>query len=385
MQSVAQPVTGSGYADTLDAGPSTLEGTSGQRLTGLAYPDINQDDPMYVGLDKMISRRSTAILKIAVLDTSVTSMNLGDEIIMDASRKVLRELFPNAFFVNLPTHEFFMWESYRVLKDCDYIFVGGSNLLKSKMLWHNQWKISPFDLLLRRDCILLGCGWWHYQKPADWYSRQLLKRILSSRYHHSVRDEYSRQQLVSAGVGNVMNTACVTMWDLDAAHCALIPKRRAPRVITTLTGYNANPAADKAVIDALLKHYEEVILWVQQPEDFPYGVALSNGRLKFIAPNLNAFTTFMRDNDVDYVGSRLHGGIRALQTRKRTLILAVDNRAVEISRDTNLPVTLREDIGAITHWINVPYETRIRLPTETIQDWKQQFRQQDVTVKRAAG
>jgi len=341
-------------------------------------------DSSYVDLEKLISSRSTAVLKIAVLDTSVTSLNLGDEIIMDASRKVLRELFPNAFFVTLPTHEFFLWESYRVLKDCDYVFVGGSNLLKSKMLWHNQWKISPFDVFLRRDCILLGCGWWHYQSQADWYSRQLLKRILSRRYHHSVRDEYSRQQLLSAGVGNVINTACVTMWQLTDDHCALIPKRRAPRVVTTLTGYNANPAADRAVIDTLLQHYEEVVLWVQQPEDFAYGVALSNGRLKLIAPNLNAFTTFLRDNDVDYVGSRLHGGIRALQTGKRSLILAVDNRAVEISRDTNLPVALREDIGAINHWINTPYETSIRLPLQAIDDWKQQFLQQEIPSVRTA-
>src|SRR5438105_3475784 len=190
------------------------------------------DDPRYVNLESLISSKSAAVLKIAVLDTSVTSLNLGDEIIMDASRKVLRELFPNAFFVTLPTHEFFLWESYRVLKDCDYVFVGGSNLLKSKMMWHNQWKISPLDILLRRDCILLGCGWWHYQNQADWYSRQLLRRILSQRYRHSVRDEYSSQQLHSAGVDNVLNTSCVTMWQLTAEHCVLIPKRRAPRAIT---------------------------------------------------------------------------------------------------------------------------------------------------------
>jgi len=212
----------------------------------------------------------------------------------------------------------------------------------------------------------------------------LLKRILSRRYQHSVRDEYSRQQLLGAGVNNVINTACVTMWELTAEHCARIPKQRAPRVVTTLTGYNANPAADRAVIDTLLKHYEEVVLWVQQPEDFAYGVALSNGRLKLISPNLNAFTTFLRDNDVDYVGSRLHGGIRALQTGKRTLILAVDNRAVEISRDTNLPVALREDLGAINHWINVPAATTIRLPLQAINDWKQQFVHQGFATARTA-
>lgn len=349
-----------------------------EQTTGHTAEDTIESN--YIDVEDLTSRKSNAVLKIAVLDTSVTSLNLGDEIIMDASRKVLRELFPNAFFVTLPTHEFLLWESYRVLKDCDYVFVGGSNLLKSKMLWHNQWKISPFDIFLRRDCILLGCGWWHYQRPADWYSRQLLRRILSRQYHHSVRDEYSRQQLLSAGVSNVINTSCVTMWQLSAEHCALIPKRRARRVISTLTGYNANPAADRMVLDTLLKNYEEVVLWAQQPEDFAYGNALSDGRVKWIAPNLRAFTNFMRDNDVDYVGSRLHGGIRALQMGKRTLILAVDNRAMEISRDTNLPVVLREDIGAVTHWINVPFETSIRLPLDAIEDWKLQFLRKDAAT-----
>lgn len=335
----------------------------------------------YVEPASLMSPKNTAVLKIAVLDTSVTSMNLGDEIIMDASRKVLYELFPNAFYVTLPTHEFFLWESYRVLKDCDYIFVGGSNLLKSKMMWHNQWKISPLDFLLRKNCILLGCGWWHYQAPADWYSRFVLQRILSKDYQHSVRDNYSRQQLLGAGINNVLNTSCVTMWQLDAKHCASIPRQRASRVITTVTGYNANPAADRAVIDTLLKYYEEVVLWVQQPEDFSYGLALADGKLKLIAPNLTAYTNFIRDNHVDYVGSRLHGGIRALQMGKRTMILAVDNRALEICRDTRLPVVRREDIAAIDRWITTPSPTAIQLPLNAIQEWKQQFhRHEDATT-----
>lgn len=338
------------------------------------YIDPGYIDPGYIDPTALMSERSGAIRKIAVLDTSVTSMNLGDQIIMDATRAILSELFPDAFYVNLPTHEFLLWESYRVLKDCDYVFVGGSNLLKSKMLWRNQWKISPFDFFLRRNCILLGCGWWHYQAPPDRYSRFLLRRILSNRYLHSLRDDYSRQQLQSAGVPNARNTSCVTMWKLDAAHCARIPRERAPRVVTTLTGYNADPEADRAVFDVLLRHYEEVVLWVQQPEDFAYGASLGQGRVKFIAPNLASYTEFLRHNHVDYVGSRLHGGIRALQTGKRSLILAVDNRAVEISRDTHLPVVKRDDAMAIARWITTAAPTQIQLPTATIDEWLAQFR-----------
>lgn len=341
-----------------------------------AMPFVSPIGPGYVEPEQLRSLRSNSVLKIAVLDTSVTSMNLGDQIIMEATRGVLHELFPNAFYVNLPTHEFLLWESYRVLKDCDYVFVGGSNLLKSKMLWRNQWKISPFDFFMRKNCILVGCGWWHYQAQPDLYSRYLLRRILSNRYLHSLRDDYSREQLQAAGISNARNTSCVTMWKLDAAHCERIPREKAPRAITTLTGYYADPEVDRAVIELLLKHYEEVVLWVQQPEDFAYGVNLGGGRIKFIAPNLASYTEFLRSNHVDYIGSRLHGGIRALQTGKRSLILAVDNRAVEISRDTQLPVTRRDNVAAIEHWITTPAPTRLQLPDLAIAEWLAQFRHQ---------
>jgi hypothetical protein len=314
-----------------------------------------------------------AVQKIAILDTSVTSLNLGDQIIMDAARAVLGTLFPSGFFVTLPTHEFLLWESYRVLRDCDYVFVCGSNLLKSRMLWRNQWKISPLDFLIRRNCVLLGCGWWHYQRPPDLYSRCMLRRILCSRHRHSVRDAYSGRQLRAAGIDAVLNTACVTMWPLTAAHCAAIPHERAPRVVTTLTGYAADAAHDRAFIQSLRRHYGEVLLWPQQPEDVAYCASLDQAGVRLIPPSLAAFTDFLRNNHVDYVGTRLHGGIRALQLGKRALILAVDNRAVEIGADTQLPVVARKDTAAIERWIKTPAPTRIALPTEAIAAWRTQF------------
>ncbi len=314
-----------------------------------------------------------AVQKIAILDTSVTSLNLGDQIIMDAARAVLGELFPAAFFVSLPTHEFLLWESYRVLRDCDYVFVCGSNLLKSRMLWRNQWKISPLDFLMRRNCLLLGCGWWHYQRPPDLYSRFMLRRILCGRHRHSVRDAYSGRQLQAAGIDAVLNTACVSMWPLTAGHCAAIPHERAPRVMTTLTGYAADAAHDRAFIQLLRRHYSEVLLWPQQPEDVAYCASLDQAGVRLIRPNLAEFTDFLRNSHVDYVGTRLHGGIRALQLGKRALILAVDNRAVEIGADTQLPVVARRDTAAIERWIKTPAPTRIALPAEAIAAWRTQF------------
>lgn len=311
--------------------------------------------------------------RIALLDPSITSENTGDQIISEASQSVLDQIFPDAFFVRLTTHEFHLWESYRIMNGCDYVFVCGSNLLKSNMLRHNQWKLSPIDFFLRKDCILLGCGWWFYQEPPKGYSAAMLKKILSRTHLHSVRDSYTLQQLSETSIKNVSNTACVTMWGLSASHCAAIPSEKASIALVTVTGYKQDPAADTALINLLLKHYKKVYLWVQQPEDHDYARDITAGRVEFIPPNLKSFTNFLRDNHVDYIGSRLHGGIRALQQGKRTLVLAVDNRATEICRDTGLPVVERTDVASIERWITSPAPTVICLPTAKIDAWRNQF------------
>jgi hypothetical protein len=92
----------------------------------------------------------------------------------------------------------------------------------------------------------------------------------------------------------------------------------------------------------------------------------------YVKPSLQALDEILTI-DIDYLGTRLHAGIRALQNKKRTLILAVDNRAIEISKDTNLPVVPRNDWESITSWIESAYETRIRLPWSNIDKWKSQF------------
>ena len=312
--------------------------------------------------------------RIALLDASIASENLGDQIITDAAQAALESMFPHAFFVRLTTHEFHLWESRRIIDGCDLVFVGGSNLLKSNMIRNNQWKISPFDYFLRKECILLGCGWWYYQEKPNWYASRMLNRILSKKRVHSVRDEYTRTQLGRATIDNALNTSCVTMWELTPEHCAAIPTRKAPIAVLTLTGYSQNAVADRALVELLLKKYEKVFFWVQQPEDHAYGQQISDGRVEFISPNLKTYTALLDDSHIDYIGTRLHGGIRAIQRGKRALILAIDNRATEIARDTNIPVVERTDTAAVEAWIDTPARTEIRLPQARIDAWKAQFR-----------
>ena len=78
--------------------------------------------------------------------------------------------------------------------------------------------------------------------------------------------------------------------------------------------------------------------------------------------------------DSVYVGTRLHCGARFLQQGRNALIIAVDNRAAEIKKDTGLPVVLRNDFETIRSWLEGLTDwAPINLPLDAIKQWKQQF------------
>ncbi|HJG62994.1 MAG TPA: hypothetical protein K8W21_08480, partial [Enorma massiliensis] len=95
-----------------------------------------------------------------------------------------------------------------------------------------------------------------------------------------------------------------------------------------------------------------------------------------LPPSLEALDRVLERDDVDYVGTRLHAGIRALNHGRRSLVVTVDNRARHISQDTGLPTLERTELGEkLTDWINGSYATEIVLPEEAIAAWKAQFKQ----------
>ena len=86
-------------------------------------------------------------------------------------------------------------------------------------------------------------------------------------------------------------------------------------------------------------------------------------------PTIEAYNEILRKPKIDYIGTRLHAGVRALQNNVRTLILAVDNRAIEIGKDVNLNVIKREDVEDSLFFITNNYITDIKLPQENINKW----------------
>lgn len=312
--------------------------------------------------------------KIVEFRPSISSENVGDYVIQDYIDKMVNEVFGQSIVISMPTRSRLTKANYRHLDCCDYAFVCGTNLIASNMRKRKQWNLSIVDGFKMHDVILLGVGWWQYQHAPDSYTKWLFGHILSKKYLHSVRDSYTEQMLRRAGIENVVNTACPTMWGLTPEHIAKIPRTKASAVVTTLTNYMQNDDMDKVMLETLMKNYETVYVWLQAIEDYTQLQRLGMiDKVKIIPPTLKAYDEVLKE-DVDYIGTRLHGGIKALNAGRRSLILAVDNRAIEISKDTGLPVIGRDEVKTMLEdKINDSIQPNIVLPTDNIVAWKNQF------------
>ncbi|MFC6163336.1 polysaccharide pyruvyl transferase family protein [Lactiplantibacillus dongliensis] len=322
---------------------------------------------------------------VFLFDTSVTTGNLGDFIIMDAVKKQLRQMFPNSFFVSTSTHDTIGKNSKAIQKKAEYSFIGGTNLLTDRFLGRNhaQWHIGVRDYSVEGS-VGIGLGWQSYGRknrlidlPLKVAQKEIYKHALSSRFLHSVRDSYTQKRLQDMGIESI-NTACVTMWELTPDHLNRIPKGKADTVVTTVTEYCQTPEYMKVyerLMTDLIKNYSRVKLWIQSPGDIEIFQKLNLGnssKVEFIAPNLQSYDDAL-DDSVDYIGTRLHAGIRALQHGRRTLIIEMDNRAREIAKDTNLPTISYRQIDKVQEFINSDQEMDIRIPFSQISKWKHQF------------
>lgn len=311
-----------------------------------------------------------------IFDTSLVSENMGDRIIMDYCKRILTDIFADSFVASVPTHDVIGERAYKYAQMSKYKIVCGTNLINNKMNSRRQWRISLKDTLYVDDLCLMGVGWWQYQeKKPNAYTRMLLRRLLGKNCIHSVRDEYTKKKLADIGINNVVNTACPTMWGLSPSHCEQIKNQKASKVIFTLTDYKKDIVHDKELINILQRNYSECYIWIQSFDDYGYLKQLGCAeRIKTISPALVCFDEALLSGEFDYVGTRLHAGIRALNQKVRSIIIGVDNRALEISKDTNLYVVDRENIKyELEDRINQDFETMIKLPLDNIDVWKRQF------------
>ncbi len=311
---------------------------------------------------------------VSVFDISISDYNLGNDIIMDAVWGHLEDLLPNAFFYRLPYMEI-TWHTQKIIKSSDLVLWGGGNLLSSNMERNSSWGINLRNCWSIRNTVLMGIGWWQYQKGVNLYSKTLLKQVLSDKLQHSVRDKYTAAKLSEAGVQNTLHTSCPSTWNLTAQHCRSIGQKKSDSVVFTLTDYSKDSRRDTAIINTLCNNYKNIFFWPQGVRDLDYLHSLGNHKsVHLLSPSVMAFTKYLSDNNSDYIGTRLHAGILSLQNKKRSLIIGIDNRATEMMNDINLPVLEQAKLDKLESRIHTEEPVQINIPEDNILKWKSQFK-----------
>lgn len=292
--------------------------------------------------------------------------------------QVLQELFGERKYIEVSTHEIPSIDQEAKVKTTKYKIVCGTNLLTSHIEQWWNWRLPDglHGKFPYRNVVLMGVGWGTYQDECSEYTKMIYHSLLNPTLLHSVRDQYTEDKLKAAGIKNVINTGCPTMWNLTPEFCKQIPTDKAKDVITTITDYRRDIFRDNAMLRILGRNYQHVYLWIQGKKDEEYLQMLDIPPNLIVIPrSLQSYEERLNQGNIDYVGTRLHAGIFALNHRIRSIIIAVDNRAIEIAKDTGLPIILADQVDdELEVRITKCFTSDIKINEENIYTFKAQFK-----------
>lgn len=338
----------------------------------------NREAPVYLSPPMQMK-------SVVLLDTEVSSSNLGDGIIMGAVRNEMDYILKKYFVLNFSTHVPIASQKqldnnfrYEFLKRAHYTFCCGTDLLQDCMdVRIPQWNIDNDNCKVLRNVVLLGVGSSarNQSNHFDEYTSDLLRKVLSRDIIHSVRDEDARRMLAEIGI-EAINTGCPTLWKLTSDFCELIPSAKSDAVVFSVSEYKKDVKNDQELVNILRENYEKLFFWSQTIMDYNYlrKIIPNVSDIQLIQPNLQAYSEFLLKNAVDYVGTRLHGGIYAMQHAKRSLILGIDTRAENMYKECNINYVKYGDWEGLRKKINTDFVTNILLPEKEIQYFKNQFK-----------
>lgn len=302
---------------------------------------------------------------IALITPSISSLNLGDQVVHCYIEKIISEIFTDAFLINLPAYNSFDERSKYIMDKCDLAFFCGTAPLRNSLAEHWVFENGDYD----NKVILLGCGWNRDEPDQIHYETKLkYNSALSIKYVHSVRDDYTVDKLSTVQI-KTSNTSCPTMWSLPSI---AIQSFKSENVLLTLNSVRGNYYNDRMLCETICKNYKTIYFLPQSPFDGDY-IKSMNIPFNKLAPTMSNFNKFISNSTFDYIGHRLHGGVHCLNSGKRSFIIGIDNRATEISRKTGLPVLEYGNLELLEEKINSTDEISIEQPSEKINEWKLQF------------
>ncbi|MCH5320900.1 MAG: polysaccharide pyruvyl transferase family protein [Eubacterium sp.] len=320
-----------------------------------------------------------------IFNTNIGSYNLGDNIICNSAKKELSNILNDYLCVDFPTHTplFEIWQMtkrsgrYKAFSSFNLKLLFGTNIFTKNLFkpWPN-FNLNVFNKHLYKDTVMVGVGSASGILNANNFTKYLYREILSKQYIHSTRDEITKKFIESLGSEyKAINTGCPTMWSLTEEHCKQIPIKKSDSVVFTLTNNESDVESDKKLISLLLDCYKHLYFVPQSIGDIEYLEKINSKKnINILPSDIEAVGQFYENNDVDYVGSRLHGGIYAMQNKKRSIILSVDNRASDIAENYNINCIERSNLDAIYIKINSEFDTKINININLINEWKSQFK-----------
>jgi Polysaccharide pyruvyl transferase len=329
---------------------------------------------------------------IVLLDPSIRdnsknqSYNIGDCIIFESVKKILENLFPHKPLERLSSHTPFGSKEKEMMKNAEFVFVGGTNTLTSDIRHFSRLTPEKTKLFYLfpgfRNVILLGTGWRGYDPPPDLPTRLYYRNILHRNYLHAIRDNYSITHLRRTLLSNLINTSCPATWELDAGFVNKF-EPSSGKILFTLTDYNTHPCNDSQLIQMLFNcDQQDLFFFPQGSNDMDYLQSLNiyqKNKTKFRLLNHchSEFEEFVKTTQFNYAGTRLHAGISCLKANNPTLIISIDNRTAELGKDICLNVTGRNTAGTIVRWLENTYTPpKLQLPEKNIAEWKAQFNKQ---------
>lgn len=324
-----------------------------------------------------------ALLDPALMDNNGTpSYNLGDLIIHESVMKLFDELFPGVEIRRVSSHIGITTKGKEVLNGSRLTFVGGTNILTSNI--RKFTRLSPEKRRSQyifpgfSNVVLIGAGWAKYEGRPDLYTTVYYNRILSPRYYQSLRDTYTSRKLNSFFRGKVMHTSCPTVWNLQDYDNRFKPEYN--KILFTITDYDRDPETDSALLELLFQSgSREICFFPQGTNDEEYLTSLdivkkNRSKISILPHDFHSYISFVDGGAFNYIGTRLHGGIRCMQKQMPALIIGIDNRALEIKKDIGLNVADRHDLNIMRQWITGEYKPgKLSIPTENIRNWKRQF------------
>lgn len=320
---------------------------------------------------------------ILIFDTVIGTSNLGDQIIYDSLYEQMEPLFDEAFILRYGTHVVnftpYLYARMRSkrkgIERCKYKFIMGTNLLSYDLLeTRRQWMVGPLSHGIYKGVIMAGVGTTQKEKQIGLYTKLLYKSILNQEFIHSVRDDQSVKLLEDIGVRS-LNTGCPTLWKLTPDFCAGIPTKKADNVVFSLSGFvsQRDREKDQLILNVLEKNYDKLYFWCQTLADEDYLRSLKMTKPVQVVYSLKKYSQLLSCKNLDYVGTRLHGGVFALQHQVRALVISIDHRARGFHESNNLPIIERDEIEGLEDIINAGIRTEIRLNEKNINEWKAQF------------